>query len=101
MSVIDDIGTYTGRGALQIGKPITAVVGPYRIDAVRYGGYAVVTNKTNQEPFRGAGMAAHNFVLERCSTASRAPSTSTEWSFGGVTIFRPLSSPTRFVRLHV
>ncbi len=40
-------------------------VGPYRIPAVRYGGYGVLTCKTNQVPFRGAGQSPHNFALER------------------------------------
>ncbi len=65
LRIIDDVGAYSGRGPLQMGKPITAVVGPYRIGAVRYAGYAVLTNKTNQAPFRGFGQAPHNFVLER------------------------------------
>lgn len=65
IDMLDDVGAYVGRGPLQISKPTTAVVGPYHIDAVRYGGRAVVTNKTNQAPFRGFGMAPHNFILER------------------------------------
>lgn len=65
LTVIDDVGAYVGRGPLQIAKPITAIVGPYRIPCVRYGGYAVMTNKTNQAPFRGFGQAPHNYVLER------------------------------------
>lgn len=63
--LIDDEGAYSGRGPRQIGKPITAVVGPYRVRNVRYGGYGVLTNKTNQVPFRGAGQSPHNFALER------------------------------------
>src|SRR5207249_4713292 len=31
----------------------------------RYGGYGVLTCKTNQVPFRGAGQSPHNFLLER------------------------------------
>jgi 2-furoyl-CoA dehydrogenase large subunit len=46
-------------------KPITAVVGPYMIEGVRYAGTAVVTNKTNQAPFRGFGMAPHNYIIDR------------------------------------
>lgn len=65
LSIIDDVGAYVGRGPLQMAKPITAVVGPYQIEAVRYSGTAVVTNKTNQAPFRGFGMAPHNYVLDR------------------------------------
>jgi CO/xanthine dehydrogenase Mo-binding subunit len=66
LTTIDDNGAYVGRGPLQMAKPITAVVGPYRIPAVRYSGYAVITNKNNQSPYRGFGQSPHNFVLERC-----------------------------------
>jgi CO/xanthine dehydrogenase Mo-binding subunit len=65
VEVVDDVGAYVGRGPLQMAKPITAVVGPYRIPCVRYRGRAVITNKVNQSPFRGFGMAPHNFALER------------------------------------
>jgi len=65
IDVIEDLGAYCGRGPRQITKPTSAVVGPYRIPAVRYGGYGVLTCKTNQVPFRGAGQSPHNFILER------------------------------------
>lgn len=65
VSIVDDVGAYVGRGPLQMAKPITAVVGPYTIEAVRYAGTAVVTNKTNQAPFRGFGQAPHNYIIER------------------------------------
>lgn len=65
IDVLDDLGAYCGRGPRQITKPTAAVVGPYRIRHVRYGGRGVLTNKTNQQPFRGAGQSPHNFVLER------------------------------------
>jgi 2-furoyl-CoA dehydrogenase large subunit len=65
LSIIDDVGAYVGRGPLQMGKPITAVVGAYMIEAVRYSGTAVTTNKTNQAPYRGFGMGPHNYVLDR------------------------------------
>jgi 2-furoyl-CoA dehydrogenase large subunit len=65
LDIVDDVGAYVGRGPLQMGKPVTAVVGAYTIEAVRYSGTAVTTNKTNQAPFRGFGMAPHNYVLDR------------------------------------
>lgn len=65
IDVIEDLGAYCGRGPRQITKPTSAVVGPYRIAAVRYGGYGVLTCKTNQVPFRGAGQSPHNFAIER------------------------------------
>ena len=65
IDLIEDLGAYCGRGPRQITKPTSAVVGPYRIPAVRYGGYGVLTCKTNQVPFRGAGQSPHNFAVER------------------------------------
>lgn len=65
VEIIEDLGAYCGRGPRQILKPTAAVVGPYGIHNVRYGGYGVLTCKTNQVPFRGAGQSPHNFMLER------------------------------------
>lgn len=62
---IDDAGAYAGRGALQIIKPITAIVGPYKIGAVRYKAVSALTCKTNQSPYRGFGQAPAGHVLER------------------------------------
>ena len=65
LTVIDDAGAYAGRGAMQIGKPITALVGPYAIPAVRYSPISVLTCKTNQAPYNGFGQAPTNFAIER------------------------------------
>lgn len=65
VQIIEDLGAYCGRGARQITKPTTAFVGPYKIRNIRYSGYGVLTCKTNQVPFRGAGQSPHNFILER------------------------------------
>lgn len=65
LKVIDDAGAYAGRGAMQISKPITALVGPYTIPAVRYTPTSVLTCKTNQAPYNGFGQAPTNFVIER------------------------------------
>ncbi|MBO0706278.1 MAG: xanthine dehydrogenase family protein molybdopterin-binding subunit, partial [Candidatus Dormibacteraeota bacterium] len=65
ITIVEDLGAYCGRGPRQIIKPTAAVVGPYRIGNVRYGGYGVLTCKTNQVPFRGAGQSPHNFLVER------------------------------------
>jgi 2-furoyl-CoA dehydrogenase large subunit len=62
---VEDLGAYCGRGPQQIVKPMHAVTGPYQIRHARFGGYGVLTNKTNQVPFRGAGQSPHNFMLER------------------------------------
>ncbi len=66
---LDDAGAYTGRAPLQLGKPVGAICGPYRIDAVEYEAISVLTNKTPQEAVRGFGQSPTNFALE--STVDR------------------------------
>jgi 2-furoyl-CoA dehydrogenase large subunit len=61
---LDDVGAYTGRAPLQLGKPVGAICGPYRIDAVEYEPISVLTNKTPQEAVRGFGQSPTNFALE-------------------------------------
>jgi CO/xanthine dehydrogenase Mo-binding subunit len=61
--IIEDAGAYGGRVGIR--KPVTALSGPYRVPNIRYQGDLVFTCKTNQVPFRGAGQAPHNFMLER------------------------------------
>jgi len=38
-----------GRSPFQLGKPVTAICGPYAIDAIEYEPTSVMTNKTPQE----------------------------------------------------
>jgi 2-furoyl-CoA dehydrogenase large subunit len=64
MRAVDDIGAYAGRSPLQLGKPVGAIVGPYRIQSVEYDAYAVMTNKTPQEAVRGFGQAPTNYAIE-------------------------------------
>lgn len=61
---IDDEGAYPGRSPLQMGKPIGAIVGAYKIKSVEYEGIAVVTNKTGQVPVRGFGQSPTNWIIE-------------------------------------
>ena len=50
----------------QLGKPVTAICGPYRIPAVEYDATsASLTNKTPQEAVRGFGQSPTNFAIER------------------------------------
>ncbi|MBI3436088.1 MAG: xanthine dehydrogenase family protein [Proteobacteria bacterium] len=65
MRAIDNVGAYAGPAALQLGAPIGAIVGPYRIASVLYHAIAVTTNKTPQESMRGAGQAPTNYAIER------------------------------------
>ena len=62
---VDDVGAYAGRSPLQLGKPVGAIVGPYRIAAVEYEPVSVMTNKTPQEAVRGFGQSPTNFAIER------------------------------------
>ena len=62
---LDDVGAYAGRSPLQLGKPVSAICGPYRVAAVEYEPTATMTNKTPQEAVRGFGQAPTNFALER------------------------------------
>jgi 2-furoyl-CoA dehydrogenase large subunit len=64
MRALDDVGAYAGRAPFQLGKPIGAIVGPYRIKSVRYEPISVVTNKTPEEAVRGFGQAPTNFAIE-------------------------------------
>ncbi len=64
MRAVDDIGAYSGRSPLQLGKPVGAIVGPYTIRSVEYDAYAVMTHKTPQEAVRGFGQAPTNYAIE-------------------------------------
>ena len=64
MRAVDDIGAYSGRSPLQLGKPVGAIIGPYRIQSVEYEAIAVMTNKTPQEAVRGFGQSPTNYAIE-------------------------------------
>lgn len=64
MRALDDVGAYAGRTPLQLGKPVGAIVGPYRIASVAYEAISVMTNKTPQEAVRGFGQAPTNYAIE-------------------------------------
>ena len=61
---LDDVGAYPGRAPLQLGKPITALCGPYRMNSIEYEAISVVSNKTGQVPVRGFGQSPTNFAVE-------------------------------------
>jgi len=62
---LDNVGAYAGRSPFQLGKPISAIVGPYRTRSVQYQAIAVVSNKTTQEAVRAFGQSPTNFAIER------------------------------------
>ena len=65
MRALDNVGAYAGRSPFQLGKPIGAIVGPYKIRSVRYQAIAVTTNKTVQEAVRAFGQSPTNYAIER------------------------------------
>jgi len=69
MRALDNVGAYAGRSPFQLGKPIGAIVGPYRIKSVQYQAIAVTTNKTVQEAVRAFGQSPTNFAIERAIEA--------------------------------
>ncbi|MBM9593187.1 xanthine dehydrogenase family protein molybdopterin-binding subunit [Roseitranquillus sediminis] len=64
MRALDNAGAYAGRAPFQLGKPIGAIVGPYRIGSVQYRAMSVTTNKTVQEAVRGFGQSPTNYAIE-------------------------------------
>jgi CO/xanthine dehydrogenase Mo-binding subunit len=62
---LDNVGGYAGRSPFQLGKPVGAIVGPYRIKSVQYQAIAVLSNKTVQEAVRAFGQAPTNYAIER------------------------------------
>jgi 2-furoyl-CoA dehydrogenase large subunit len=64
MRALDNVGAYAGRAPFQLGKPIGAIVGPYRIESVEYRAQSVTTNKAAQEAVRGFGQSPTNYAIE-------------------------------------
>src|SRR5262249_44312640 len=65
MRALDNVGAYAGRSPFQLGKPIGAIRGPYRIQRVQYRAIAVTSNKTVQEAVRAFGQSPTNYAIER------------------------------------
>jgi 2-furoyl-CoA dehydrogenase large subunit len=64
MRALDNVGAYAGRSPFQLGKPIGAIVGPYKIESVEYRAVCVTSNKAAQEAVRGFGQAPTNYAIE-------------------------------------
>jgi 2-furoyl-CoA dehydrogenase large subunit len=64
MRALDNAGAYAGRAPFQLGKPIGAIVGPYRIESVQYRAISVTSNKAAEEAVRGFGQAPTNYAIE-------------------------------------
>ena len=64
MRALDTVGAYAGRAPFQLGKPVGAIVGPYKIESVEYYAISVTTNKAVQEAVRGFGQSPTNYAIE-------------------------------------
>lgn len=64
MRALDNAGGYAGRAPFQLGKPIGAIVGPYKINSVQYRAQSVTSNKGVQEAVRGFGQSPTNYAIE-------------------------------------
>jgi 2-furoyl-CoA dehydrogenase large subunit len=64
MEALDNAGAYAGRAPFQLGKPIGAIVGPYKINSVSYRARSVTTNKAVEEAVRGFGQSPTNYAIE-------------------------------------
>ena len=64
MRALDNAGAYAGRAPFQLGKPIGAIVGPYRIASVQYRAMSATTNKAVEEAVRGFGQSPTNYAIE-------------------------------------
>ena len=64
MKALDNAGGYAGRAPFQLGKPIGAIVGPYKINSVQYRAQSVTSNKAVQEAVRGFGQSPTNYAIE-------------------------------------
>src|SRR3984893_10850133 len=64
MKALDNAGAYAGRAPFQLGKPIGAIVGPYRIESVQYRAQSVTTNKSGQGAGSGFGQSPTNYAIE-------------------------------------
>jgi 2-furoyl-CoA dehydrogenase large subunit len=64
MRALDNVGAYAGRAPFQLGKPIGAIVGPYKIRSVQYRAISVTSNKAAQEAVRGFGQSPTNYAIE-------------------------------------
>jgi 2-furoyl-CoA dehydrogenase large subunit len=64
MRALDNAGGYAGRAPFQLGKPIGAIVGPYKINSVQYRAQSVTSNKAVQEAVRGFGQSPTNYAIE-------------------------------------
>ncbi|GMG85190.1 xanthine dehydrogenase family protein molybdopterin-binding subunit [Paralimibaculum aggregatum] len=69
-TVLDDYGAYLQFGVGTHGNAMAQVTGPYRIESFGMRVIAVLSNKTQQGPYRGFGSEVTNWVMERMADAA-------------------------------
>ncbi len=69
-TVMDDYGAYLQFGVGTHGNAMAQVTGPYQIQSFGMRVIAVLTNKTQQGPYRGFGSEVTNWVMERMADAA-------------------------------
>ncbi|MEM8659236.1 MAG: molybdopterin cofactor-binding domain-containing protein, partial [Pseudomonadota bacterium] len=69
-TVLDDYGAYLQFGVGTHGNAMAQVTGPYKIESFGMRVIAVLTNKTQQGPYRGFGSEVTNWVMERMVDAA-------------------------------
>ncbi|MEO1159378.1 MAG: molybdopterin cofactor-binding domain-containing protein, partial [Pseudomonadota bacterium] len=69
-TVLDDYGAYLQFGVGTHGNAMAQVTGPYQIGSFGMRVIAVLTNKTQQGPYRGFGSEVTNWVMERMVDAA-------------------------------
>ncbi|MDD9910370.1 MAG: xanthine dehydrogenase family protein molybdopterin-binding subunit [Ahrensia sp.] len=69
-TVLDDYGAYLQFGVGTHGNAMAQVTGPYQIGSFGMRVIAVLTNKTQQGPYRGFGSEVTNWVMERMADAA-------------------------------
>ncbi|MEL7125236.1 MAG: molybdopterin cofactor-binding domain-containing protein, partial [Pseudomonadota bacterium] len=69
-TVMDDYGAYLQFGVGTHGNAMAQVTGPYQIQSFGMRVIAVLTNKTQQGPYRGFGSEVTNWVMERMVDAA-------------------------------
>ncbi len=85
MRALENVGAYAGRSPFQLGKPIGAIVGPYKINSVQYRAIAVVTNKTTKTRCAASARARPIWRLSAAWTRSPMCSASIRSRCAGAT----------------
>ena len=71
MRALDNVGAYAGRSPLQLGKPIGAIVGPYKIQSVQY--QPIASPRTRRRKKRCAASASRRPISPSKPRSTRSP----------------------------